>query len=131
MQISDVEQMLSDMEHGVYDLTDNGKCIECGSCCSNLLWLTQSEIKRIKNYISANHITESKRIFPTRDGTVLDLTCPFLDTTKKDKKCKIYRVRPKICKEFICDPKQRKKPDMKDYKGVILADIRRTFFREV
>lgn len=125
MQISNVQRMLDDMEHGVFDLTDNGKCTQCGGCCSTLLPLTQSEIKRIKQYISANNITECKRLFPLSGNVTFDLTCPFLDTTKKEEKCKIYKVRPKICKEFICDPNQRKKLKVED---VVFVDMRETFF---
>lgn len=42
MKISDMEQVRRDMEHGVYDFTDNGKCTGCGKCCSNVLPLTNT-----------------------------------------------------------------------------------------
>lgn len=32
--IGTLQQAYEDMEHGVYDFTKNGKCSDCGQCCS-------------------------------------------------------------------------------------------------
>lgn len=127
MQISNIQKMLDDMEHGVYDLTDNGKCIQCGSCCSNRLPMTPHEIKTISEYIKKNNIKECKRLFPTTTP-LLDLTCPFLDTTKKCEKCRIYEVRPQVCRDFICNPQKMKPPDMDKYKDAEIVFVREKFF---
>ena len=41
---------------GVIDLTCNGKCTQCGQCCSNLLPMTDEEIAVIHKYIKRHHI---------------------------------------------------------------------------
>lgn len=95
----------------VYDFTDNGKCSNCGSCCTCNLALTEQEVAIIKRYIKQHNIKPKKTIFPTNEP-VLDMTCPFLDETVKTHKCQIYEVRPTICRWFKCD-----KP--KDYTELI------------
>ena len=90
--------------------TDSGKCTGCGACCSNFLPMTEEEIDTIRKYIKKNGIKENKRFLPTSEP-ITDMDCPFLDTTKKCEKCMIYEVRPKICRDFICDIKQR--PDIR------------------
>lgn len=42
-----------------------------------------------------------------QDALHLWITC--LDTDKSCEKCRIYPVRPEICKQFICDNEQRAK----------------------
>lgn len=32
----------------------------------------------------------------------VDGVCPFCDTSKEREKCRIYKVRPNICRRFIC-----------------------------
>ena len=122
-----VERLIKNMENGVYDFTENGKCTQCGSCCSNVLPMTQEEVKTIKHYIKRNKIKECKRSFPTTKDTI-DLVCPFLDTSKETEKCRIYAVRPKICRDFICDPKQRKVPDREYAEKCYIVFLRETFF---
>lgn len=101
MNISTLEQVRKDMEHGVYDKTDNGKCTQCGACCSNLLPMTDKEITVIRNYIKKHHIKECNHSIPLAKPAI-DMTCPFLDTSKRTEKCTIYSVRPVICKCFLC-----------------------------
>ena len=127
MQTAVVEKMVMDMEHGVYNFTENGKCTQCGECCSNFLPMTQEEIDTIKSYIKQHKIKECKRLFPTAKETI-DLTCPFLDMAKKAEKCRIYEVRPRICRDFICDPKQRKIPDVDFAERCFPVFVRETFF---
>lgn len=103
--IRTVEQMINDIDHGVYDFTKDGKCSQCGNCCSDLLWLSEKEIKEIKSYIKKNKIEEQKHTVPApvSNPPIADLTCPFLNMNKKDEKCVIYPVRPLICKCFMCN----------------------------
>lgn len=84
------------------NLTDNGKCTECGECCSNMLPLTDKEVSEIRQYIQKNHIRERKHLLPVAAAHI-DLTCPFLDSAKQNHKCVIYQVRPMICRLFKCD----------------------------
>lgn len=85
---------------GITDYTCNGKCSCCGQCCGDILHLSHKEIKRIRQYVKENKIEPTaKNIFVTYDNT-----CPFRDNVNK--KCKIYEVRPDICREFICNLKK-------------------------
>lgn len=98
-------EMLADMESGVMDFTVDGKCSNCGQCCSNILPISQKEIKNIRRYIAKHGIEEQICRYPTSVAP-MDLTCPFRDDSHK--KCLIYEVRPAICRDFQCD-KPRKK----------------------
>jgi len=100
--IGKLTEVMDDMEKGVTNFCNDGKCIGCGNCCSNFLPLSSSEIKEIKRYVKKKHIKPTIRIAPTTTPTV-DLICPFLDDEKSCEKCKIYPVRPMICREFKCD----------------------------
>lgn len=136
MKIASVEEMISDMEHGVYDFTKEVKCSDCGNCCSNFLPVTKGEVNRISRYIKANGITEQNHLTApmaaeSYDG-VYDAVCPFRDNVNK--RCVIYEVRPAICRKFRCD-----KPRKHDYggntkvyhSGVQIVFMRETFFPEV
>lgn len=81
----------------VKDFTCNGKCSNCGQCCTDFLPLSRKEVKRIKAYIKKHRIKEQRHNALMKT----DLTCPFRDETNK--KCLIYEVRPDICKTFICN----------------------------
>lgn len=116
--------------HGIYDNTVNGKCSNCGDCCSNRLPLNQSEINTIKQYIKKQGIKPTIRTCNVTALPTIDLRCPFLDETK-ELKCKIYPVRPQICKEFICNQGRVFVPSK-----AVLDDehhninVRETFFRK-
>lgn len=88
-------------DHGMYDNTIKGKCSCCGDCCSNRLPMNQEEISEIKQYIKMHDIKPTVRTSVLTARPIIDLQCPFLDETKA-LKCKIYPVRPQICREFIC-----------------------------
>lgn len=82
------------------DFTKNGECSKCGGCCSNRLPLSELEIKKIKSYMRVKKIKLTVRNYPMKN--MLDLICPFLD---HENNCKIYEIRPLICKEFQCNKK--------------------------
>lgn len=81
----------------VTDFTINGKCSQCGQCCSNLLPLSDKEIARIKAYIKKHGIKEQRH----NALMTVDMTCPFRD--ERNKKCLIYDIRPEICRVFQCN----------------------------
>ena len=81
----------------VTDFTINGKCSQCGQCCSNLLPLSDKEIARIKAYIKKHGIKEQRH----NALLTVDMTCPFRD--ERNKKCLIYDIRPEICRVFQCN----------------------------
>ena len=81
----------------ITDFTKDGKCSNCGQCCSNLLPLSDAEVNRIKTYIKKHKIKEQRH-----NGFVgVDMTCPFRD--EANKKCLIYPIRPDICRSFMCN----------------------------
>ncbi len=81
----------------VIDFTVNGKCSQCGACCSDILPIRKDEIEKIKEYIKKHKIKEQ------RHNAMLgaDMTCPFRNESHR--KCLIYEVRPWICRQFMCN----------------------------
>ena len=119
-----LEDLLKDVRNGNYDFTDDGKCIGCGKCCSNILPLSSKDIKDIRRFI------EKRKIKPKIHGAGMvsstDMTCPFRDDIER--KCTIYPVRPRICKVFKCDlPRYMTKASnlSGDYH---ICDVRETFY---
>ena len=114
------------MNSGLYDFTDHGKCSCCGQCCGDLLPVTDKEIAKIKEYVKIHNIkAHSHCNFLSMN--VMDLTCPFMDSSKK-LKCEIYPVRPQICKMFSCHKENRKKVSVEFALSVHLVSMRNTFF---
>lgn len=114
------------LENLITNKTCNGKCSNCGECCSDILPIDQTEIKRIKKFIQKNDIKESKHL--SMLDTRLDLTCPFRDN--ENKKCLIYEVRPDICRCFICS---KLMPDIEHDKALFYSQkttqsMRNVFF---
>lgn len=129
--IGTIGQMIKNMEHGVYDFTKDGKCSQCGACCSDLLAISESEYRRIKRFIKKHNIKEQKHIAPAvlAEQPKFDLTCPFLNENKKTEKCAIYQVRPAICRCFVCNDPQgaRNHPELYEEERVPVS-MRETFF---
>ena len=127
MKNDTLDNVIKEFRDGTYDFTCKGKCIQCGNCCSNILPMTEKEIESIKKYIKQHKIKEHKHLVPLANVT-LDLTCPFLDDGKSCEKCTIYEVRPRICRDFICDPKQRPKVDLEWGLKCKPINVRKEFF---
>lgn len=124
--------ILSAMKNNEFDYTKDGKCSCCGACCSNLLPVSEKEIREIKKYIKKKHIEPCRHLTPFSAATAAtgDLLCPFLDTGKEKEKCRIYEVRPLICRDFSCHyEKNRRNMAVKDLQQIRrCVDVRRTFF---
>ena len=121
------EEMQKCLNNGTYDLTENGKCTQCGGCCSNLLPMTDKEIEVIHKYIKRYRIKEYKHMIPLAQP-VIDMTCPFLNDDKPTEKCMIYEVRPQICRNFICRPSIRPKLDLGYALKARTVNVREEFF---
>lgn len=128
--LTSLDELRKEMESGVFDFTDNGKCTNCGACCSNFLPMSDQEAETIMRYIEKNDIKEVKRLYPFAKTPALDCSCPFRSDSKK--KCLIYEVRPAICRDFKCDkPKEKIEADKDMYHGKYsVVDMRETFFGE-
>lgn len=84
----------------------NGKCVGCGNCCTELLPLTLKEVETIRNYVKENKIKPYSEIFFEYNGVPsMNLMCPFRDLDTKT--CRIYEVRPNICRQFKCNQDTR------------------------
>lgn len=119
-------EVISETEQGVYNYCENGNCIGCGRCCSALLPISNKEIKDIKRYVKKKHIKLAVHCAPAVN--VVDMTCPFLDESKRCGKCLVYPVRPKICRTFQCNQppsqiKENKDQFWKDRQGVYMWDV--------
>lgn len=75
----------------------NGNCSRCGNCCTMAIPITRKEEKRIRKYIIENNIFPENLI----ENNNFYANCCFFD--RKNKCCKIYSVRPQICKTFKCN----------------------------
>ena len=88
----------------IKDMTCNGECSRCGSCCGLFIPFTDEELNLIKYYVKVNNIKPTNnRII---NGNQLIAQCCFYD--KENKKCNIYSVRPFVCKDFMCNHKDWK-----------------------
>ena len=94
------------MEKMVETKCVNGKCVGCGSCCTELLPLTLKEVETIQNYVKENKIKPYSEIFFEYNGVPsMNLMCPFRDLDTKT--CRIYEVRPNSCRQFKCNQDTR------------------------
>lgn len=64
--------------------------------------ITKEEEKNIREYIKNNNVEPEKLI----ENNNFYISCCFFD--RKNHKCKIYPVRPIICKSFKCDRDKKK-----------------------
>ena len=128
-----IQEFLDDDDlHTITNLFVNGKCSECGNCCSNTLPMTIAEVSQIKRYIAEHDIKPTIRTSILNTTRTFDLRCPFLDDQKSCHKCKIYEVRPQICRDFDCGHGEYKPPKafVSAYKKGKIKNynVRTTFF---
>lgn len=110
----------------ITNYTCNGKCSCCGQCCGDLLHLSKREINLIDNYLKKHKVEAT----PQNIMFDYDNTCPFRDN--KNKICKIYEVRPDICRIFKCDksPNEALKNRELTNEGKPLRSMRNLFFND-
>ena len=128
--LGEVREFLREsMESEVHDFTRNGECSNCGACCSNMLPMTETEIRNIRRYVKRNGIRERKRLLPV-SGFMLDMACPFRDNDKRT--CAIYTARPAVCQRFRCDKSRAQVAEDidPDAKKMRLVNVREEFFGE-
>lgn len=124
-KMDNLKSAIDKMNSGVYDFTDDGKCTQCGACCSRYLPMTQKEADVIHRFVKKHDIKEFKHLFPVSNDT-FDMTCPFMDDSKQKEKCRIYSVRPEICKQFICS--KEKKSFNGHWQQYSVVDMRKEFY---
>ena len=75
----------------------NFKCIRCGSCCKLSVKLTKGDISSIRSKTKMDFIEYRKGVpYLMRKNNY----CVFLSLDRGVAKCKIYKYRPKICRNF-------------------------------
>lgn len=110
----------------VYNYCKDNKCSCCGNCCGDILPLSKQDIEKIDKYLKKNKIEETPRCTLVE----YDNTCPFRDN--KNKKCKIYEVRPEICRVYQCNKtayEVYKNREM-TYIGKLTRSMRNLFFND-
>ena len=129
MKIATFDEMVADMESGIWDFTEEGKCSSCGQCCSDLLPVSEKELKRIRAYIKKRGVKERKHLVPLA-APVVDMTCPFRNNVER--RCEIYDVRPAICRDFQCDKPRKGVWAKREFyeKKLSIISMRRYFFGE-
>ena len=132
MTTGTLQDMMRDFQSGIYNYCKDGKCSECGNCCSRHLALSQKEINTIRAYIKKHGIVQQKHARYVYKDPLFDATCPFLDDTKPNHKCTIYEVRPLICREFKCDKWHEIDRNSKLYRANLHpVDMVEVFFPEI
>lgn len=119
-----MEQRYRDLK--ITNYTCNGQCSGCGNCCGDILHLSKPEIKRIDEYLKKHKVEATPRCIMLD----YDNTCPFRDN--KEKKCKIYEVRPDICRVYKCDktPEEAYRNRELTNKGKLPRSMRNLFFND-
>lgn len=79
----------------------NHECSRCGACCAICLPITKEEESTIREYVKEHNIKPEN----LREGKKFYAMCCFYD--RKNHLCKIYPVRPKICRTFSCDMQKK------------------------
>lgn len=105
------------------DFTCKGKCSKCGECCSNLLPLTNAEIRHLREIVKKRKLKPHYHILY---NAKYDMTCPFLNDQNK---CSIYEDRPYICKIFKCDKKAMNEEEARRLLSAIPINLREVIFK--
>ena len=115
------------MNLDIKNYTCNGECSGCGQCCGDILNLSKEEILRIDRYLKRHKVDPT----PMIKLVSYDNTCPFRDN--KNKKCKIYEVRPDICRVFQCNktPDEVVRNKEMTNKGKLPRSMRNLFFGDI
>lgn len=91
--------LLADEVHR--DVFSKIDCLDCAGCCTGIPPIvTKADVGRIaKDFGMKPADFEKKYLVEDEDGdTVMNTTpCPFL---APDRKCTIYEIRPKACRQF-------------------------------
>ena len=100
MKLDSFDKMLEDYASGISDFTKDGKCSCCGECCTNILPMSDAEIRAVRAFVRRFHIREELHRPPVV-GDIIDMSCPFRNN--RERKCNIYPARPAICRDFQCN----------------------------
>lgn len=125
--VGTIKDTIRDMNNGILDFTDNGRCRGCGECCSNILPMTMEDVARIKKYIAKHDIKEQKAPAVLANPK-FNLYCPFMRMDVAKDRCTIYPVRPEICREFKCDKARKGEQYSGKNTDFMVVEMRETFY---
>lgn len=82
----------------------DGKCINCGECCSLDVAISTNESRKLRKMLKERHI---EKYYKMLEEGVLRNECPF----RINSKCDIYDSpsKPSICRIYICDAREFQK----------------------
>jgi uncharacterized protein len=93
-----LDQLADEIHNEVFSKID---CLDCAGCCSGIPPIvTKADVTRISKTFGMKPAEfEAQYLTVDEDGdTVMNTTpCPFL---LEDRKCMIYDIRPKACRQF-------------------------------
>lgn len=110
----------------ITNYTCEGKCSGCGRCCGDILHLSKKEIKEIDKYLKKHKVEAT----PRNIMFAYDNTCPFRDEEKRI--CKIYEVRPQICRVYKCDKTPEETFENREFNNQtrLTRSMRNLFFKD-
>lgn len=106
-KIASYEEFVSDTLADKITDYKNPSCTSCNECCSMGAMLTKKEFNEIRKYLKT---TPNGKQLMKQAKNLLDYhksqgniywVCPL---STKSKRCGIYHIRPKVCREFHCSP---------------------------
>ena len=107
----------------IKDKTCDGNCSRCGDCCGMFIPFTDDELDVIKKYVKKHNIKPYDRV--NKLTKQFNAHCCFYDENKKE--CRIYPVRPFVCKDFMCNRKNwREYRDKYELKGKYNSSLSKT-----
>jgi len=109
-KITGYEEFVAD--HLKDEVTDmhNPECKLCNDCCSMGTMILAEEYEQLKKFLKTKkgkkiYKESSAKIKKYLDQGIIYYLCPF---STKNRRCAIYDIRPKACREFHCSPKLNK-----------------------
>jgi len=103
---SDFESFIENNLSGKIIDMQNPDCVDCNECCSMGTVLTDEEYARLRRFLRKDKLGRFyfeqglELILRHMRDSVFYWMCPFSDMNKR---CKIYKRRPLICRQFHCD----------------------------
>ena len=95
-------------------IISSSACKKCSKCCQNFpcIELSKEDIKRLEECVglSFEEFTNPKDKVFTEDYFLQfqkNGDCIFLEAKDGGHSCKVYSVRPKVCKSYPSNPKQK------------------------
>lgn len=126
------EEFLKSIEEDKVVDMNNPDCFECNDCCGLGTLLYEHEYLKLKQYLRYNpigniiHRKAIKKFKEYLERGIIYAVCPFSDTTNK--RCKIYKDRPLVCKEFHCK-KELNRCNIEKYRAECTRTISEVFFK--